>query len=509
VVGSTTHGKPASIDRGSLRDPRPPATHGKPASIDRGSLRDPRPPGDADNATTGRGFEADATTGRGYVIRSSKMNVPVKELLEKAVKGAHERKRPSERNLRIADEVRVGGRTQSEVAADFGISQRRVSQICRQVEQWFASPGWLRGETCGQDEERAMEELTRRQLAEIYGRAMRAYARSERVLVTRRNGERKEGERWSETSEREQRLDTGSLRVALRAIEQRARIDKRSTPMYSPTEQGQVQYLQWAIGALAALRQTAEINGAVPRGPLDAQLVVEQMVRELLGGGTREQEQEQTAAGITTEEQATAEGSIAEDAEPEGKGEERFSSTEAFGAEGASAEGGDDRAACELPVATDSLETSCDDEADVCFDEEPLESPAENSAFSRGEGESRLEADLPAAATNRSSEPTLAERRERARAKVEYCYGMAIDDERLGAELKLLAQWERGDFLACEQSRDLREALLEYRRLLGSRERVHPRVMRPVRGTGNCAGPRERAGPPSRFVLQPMPSAKS
>jgi hypothetical protein len=53
---------------------------------------------------------------------------------------------PSERNQAIFRAVRIAGRSLREVAADFEISVARVTEICKQVEQWYkATMGdWLR-----------------------------------------------------------------------------------------------------------------------------------------------------------------------------------------------------------------------------------------------------------------------------------------------------------------------------------------------------------------------------
>ena len=209
----------------------------------------------------------------------------MRELLERAVQSARERKTPSERNRRIADEVWVNGRTQVEVAAEYRLSQRRVSQICQQVEAWQAqTQAWDRGQTCGTEEKQVENELQKRQLTEIYRRSMRAFTRSERPLVSRRSRKCAGDEQWSEEHEREQRLDTGSLRVAMRALQQRAKLTTRNEPGEGYTSDHRVRYLEWILQSLSRYRRDAEQRGDVLLGQESSDELVERLVRELLGG---------------------------------------------------------------------------------------------------------------------------------------------------------------------------------------------------------------------------------
>jgi hypothetical protein len=212
----------------------------------------------------------------------------IQQFFERIVAASRNRKTPSSRNRRIADEVWVNGRTQTDVAAEYGLSQRRISQICQQVDRWYSeTEAWERGELCGGTEQRFESELARRQLTEIYRRAMRGHARSEKPLVTRRSRTSEGATMWSEETEREQRQDTGSLRVAMRAIEQRTKLDRRGEPM---PVCGRVQYFEWALGALANLRAEAERRGEVPRSLEGPHALVERIVREILGGAGGERQ---------------------------------------------------------------------------------------------------------------------------------------------------------------------------------------------------------------------------
>ena len=196
------------------------------------------------------------------------------------------RRPPSQRDQEIAAAVRVQGRRQVEVAAQFGLSRRRVSQICRKIEEWHANvPAWERGEADEESRPQTDRFLQRDQLTEIYGAALRAYARSEQPLVTRRSGKRGE-QRWSDRSQRQQRLDTGSLRVALKAIEMQWKLADRpfKAEDEGKDEKGRLKIvLSWIVQALEFVRKDAETRGAVPKTPGGPKAAVEQCLREFLG----------------------------------------------------------------------------------------------------------------------------------------------------------------------------------------------------------------------------------
>lgn len=205
------------------------------------------------------------------------------------------RKRPpSQRDRDIAAAVRVQGRRQVEVAAEFGLTRRRVSQICRNIEDWHGSTApWERNEPEGPRLHQIERVLQRDQLTEIYQAALRAYARSEQPLVTRRSGKRGE-QRWSDRSQRQQRRDTGSLRVALKAIEMQWQLaDRPFNEDEGKDEATRLRgYLLATAGMLEFVRKDAERRGAVPKVPGGPKAAVERMLREFLGvpeGGTPEE----------------------------------------------------------------------------------------------------------------------------------------------------------------------------------------------------------------------------
>jgi hypothetical protein len=201
----------------------------------------------------------------------------------------------------------VQGRRQVEVAAEFGLSRRRISQICRKVVDWHAETNpWERGEGDERIHRRTDRILQRDQLTEIYGAALRAYARSEQPLVTRRSGQR-DGKKWSDRSQRQQRLDTGSLRVALKAIEMQWQLaDRPFDELEGKDEKARLcVVLNWVAEALELARKDAENRGAVTKLPGGPKAAVERFLREFLG--VPEEGADENAEGKPREGEAPAE----------------------------------------------------------------------------------------------------------------------------------------------------------------------------------------------------------
>jgi hypothetical protein len=87
---------------------------------------------------------------------NAKSTPEVSTVLPGLAQAARRRRRPSERNLKIYEQVHVIGNDQSALAAEHGISQPRISAICRQVQRWLSarSPA-VRGEPQAAGRQRA------------------------------------------------------------------------------------------------------------------------------------------------------------------------------------------------------------------------------------------------------------------------------------------------------------------------------------------------------------------
>jgi hypothetical protein len=108
------------------------------------------------------------------------------------------------------------------VAARLGLSQRRISQICQQVDRWRNS---LR-QRSEEEAVAAERKFAGQQLDQVYVQAIRELERSQKV-VERRHG-MKAGKPWSVETIRDQPADAQWLRLALKAVERHAELDAMS-----------------------------------------------------------------------------------------------------------------------------------------------------------------------------------------------------------------------------------------------------------------------------------------
>jgi hypothetical protein len=116
------------------------------------------------------------------------------------------RPEPSRRNREIYEQVCLLGRTQAAVAAEWGISQRRVGQICEQVESWHNyGTAMIAGDH---------RSHLRDRLELLLKRSLRMSSRSLELLE--QDGQPAHG-----------RAGLSALRVALRAARLIAQLDRR------------------------------------------------------------------------------------------------------------------------------------------------------------------------------------------------------------------------------------------------------------------------------------------
>jgi hypothetical protein len=139
---------------------------------------------------------------------------------------ARRMRRPSERNLQVFEQVRFLGETQAAVAARHGVSQERVSQICLQIDRW-----WARTHATGEevDRRRADMLLTRRRLAHLFKRAARELAKESVALVKERTWV-EDGQTRKETTSTQQPLNPQWGKLVLQVSKQLARLDAQFGP---------------------------------------------------------------------------------------------------------------------------------------------------------------------------------------------------------------------------------------------------------------------------------------
>ena len=120
---------------------------------------------------------------------------------------------PSERNLQVYEAVGLRGQGQAAVAGQFGLSQQRVSQICRQVDEWRAAATPTDRSAEDRHAHRApIAAAAARAAAGVDDRRVRA---PRLPMVVERRGERS-GQTWRETITRDSPRSGPWIRLAVR-----------------------------------------------------------------------------------------------------------------------------------------------------------------------------------------------------------------------------------------------------------------------------------------------------
>ena len=289
---------------------------------------------------------------------------------------ARQRRRPSARNLRIYEAVRVQGEVQAIAAVHYKVTQGRVAQICQQVDRWRAQnePAEL-NELGGEEKRKADLWLARQRLEAIYARAMQLLSKSQWSLITEKHGERN-GKKWHERTERTTHGGVQWLKVALRVVEKLEKLSADPQPAADDPERNrereQVSQAAAAFQLLLGVRQEAERAGLAAADE-DAPAVVERLLMELVGakpqsGGTEVQE----AIETTTPSERETRGERETQCERE-TGCERLNSNITNNA-------CESEAVSNSEVASEPTAGSADCVA-VCDDDSPPESPSEEPFF--------------------------------------------------------------------------------------------------------------------------------
>ncbi len=190
---------------------------------------------------------------------------------------------PGERDLQIYAAVRVDARRQADVAAEFGITQGRISQIIRRVNRWRASRGSA-GELERRDQQTVNRWLDDQRIEKLYEHTMEHYRRSCQPRWRERIVKNQHGESRTET------IDHGPgnlqcLKFAGHLLELRFGFDQQTPPSEKALEEADRDTF---FRRLADMRASAEEQGDVPAGegngnaPAD---VAYRMLQELIGYG--------------------------------------------------------------------------------------------------------------------------------------------------------------------------------------------------------------------------------
>ena len=185
---------------------------------------------------------------------------------------------PSERDLEIFAAARIDCRRQVEVAAEFGISQSRVSQICRNVKLWRAGMG-AEADLEGRDRKVVEGWLDAQRLEWLYEHTLENYRRSCQPKRRERKGSNQHGE-WHDETIDHPPGNLQCLRLAARLLELRWKMEEKC-PQPSPHALALADESTF-INRLISMRIWAEHRGEVPRGEEPGRLV-ERLLNELLG----------------------------------------------------------------------------------------------------------------------------------------------------------------------------------------------------------------------------------
>ena len=188
-------------------------------------------------------------------------------------KGVHER---------IFLAVEVGGRTQAEVATEFGVSQPTVSRIVRKFGAWRASA--KPSETSdlkGVERARLERWVEEKRHQEVYRQAMRLARQMEQPAVIERQGTRGDVA-WSDQTKRD-RLGGAlqCLKTALRASESLGKLSERSRPPEVPEKEPGADRVK-VFHYLLDKRREAEESGKVPKSGYTME-TVDRWLRALIG----------------------------------------------------------------------------------------------------------------------------------------------------------------------------------------------------------------------------------
>jgi hypothetical protein len=208
-------------------------------------------------------------------------DIVVDEFLKTLTKAARPR-RPSERNRMIHQSIRLLGKHQRDVAAEFGVSQPRVSAIVKQVERWRSlhTPAEL-DEPQGAERQRLDRWLARQRYETLYVHALRFLEHSQRELMTI-------SDQWKDgTTEghahvsRSQRAEAQWMRIALQATKEMLLLGEWEEPEANATS-ARLGEVAGVVQMLTRLRQAAVREGRVADEGSPRE-TVEMLLRGLVG----------------------------------------------------------------------------------------------------------------------------------------------------------------------------------------------------------------------------------
>ena len=166
---------------------------------------------------------------------------------------------PSARDQAIYLAYKTTGKTQSQLAADHDLTQRRISQIIQRVERWRANliPA-ASGELDRQESQRLERWLEQQRLQCIYDHAMRAHKTQATELKTTRKGNR-DGKPFEDETTRQLPTNVQLLKVALRASNDLGKLSDKPAPAAPDPKNDWERYWK-VIELLRGMRHNAGVS---------------------------------------------------------------------------------------------------------------------------------------------------------------------------------------------------------------------------------------------------------
>jgi hypothetical protein len=362
---------------------------------------------------------------------------PISTLVSQLVQATRSRaSRPSQRNLEIYEEVHVKGKSQLEVGAFRGLSQSRVSAICRQVARWRgAHESSELGEPQGASKVRAERWLTRRRLEEVYGWTLRGLESSGQSLVSHVTQDRDDGPTRRTITRKEQNLNVQWAKVARATVNDLHKLAELDEPEAPPDTRPQLRQEQAnrIVRLMACLRRVVR-QASQAASPDCLRQVVEQIVQTVVA-------QASSSSFSQLEESAVA--TITPLATPESE-RANYSTFPAEKSDGAP------EVTVAIAVASPSRPGTYSNPHATGVAPQNGNGRTEKSAVrtvSRGAHE------RPASHRSAGNESRSAH------AEVEYYFGIAMRPEEIAAQLKELRAIQAGRYRMFEFSRQQAEAL--------------------------------------------------
>ena len=188
---------------------------------------------------------------------------------------------PSARNQQIYLDYQTAGCRQTDLAAKYGLTQCRISQIIRRVEKWLHATFDFRPSTFDHSARQALERRLQHDRASAVAREAMRHFKDQQKSITHKSGTRAD-KQIDETTERLLPPNLQCLKVVLQANAQLSRLDKQLAEEQSQPPKGDNQSRKEIENWLTKRLLEAEQSGKV-EPVYNPRFLVERTLSALLG----------------------------------------------------------------------------------------------------------------------------------------------------------------------------------------------------------------------------------